>query len=221
MVDARSAVRGRRALVEHPLRGARPPAQRLAEHVLVPPAREHRLFERDEIEGRIDRAEHGANVTGGPLGDRAVGRLASAECAGAHSGFAPIACSRLGRRVREPSGSRRRAAAPRSGAAATSRHDNEVYAFGSASFHGSTEGDVARAPDRRDGDDGRRQGLLARRVRRRRSSRSTPRSTARSRAGRSRSRSSGMTATPSGHGYWIVTADGSVFPFGDAKSTAR
>jgi peptidoglycan hydrolase-like protein with peptidoglycan-binding domain len=28
----------------------------------------------------------------------------------------------------------------------------------------------------------------------------------------------GMTATPSGGGYWIVTADGSVFPFGDAKS---
>jgi hypothetical protein len=27
-----------------------------------------------------------------------------------------------------------------------------------------------------------------------------------------------MTATPTGHGYWIVTADGSVFPFGDARS---
>jgi hypothetical protein len=27
----------------------------------------------------------------------------------------------------------------------------------------------------------------------------------------------GMTATPSGHGYWIVTGDGAVFPFGDAR----
>ncbi|HEY5075897.1 MAG TPA: peptidoglycan-binding domain-containing protein, partial [Acidimicrobiia bacterium] len=27
----------------------------------------------------------------------------------------------------------------------------------------------------------------------------------------------GMTATPTGLGYWIVTADGSVFPFGDAR----
>src|SRR5439155_4112083 len=27
----------------------------------------------------------------------------------------------------------------------------------------------------------------------------------------------GMTATPTGHGYWIVTGDGAVFPFGDAR----
>ncbi|HWS44272.1 MAG TPA: L,D-transpeptidase family protein [Acidimicrobiia bacterium] len=27
----------------------------------------------------------------------------------------------------------------------------------------------------------------------------------------------GMAATPTGRGYWIVTADGAVFPFGDAK----
>jgi len=28
----------------------------------------------------------------------------------------------------------------------------------------------------------------------------------------------GMTATPSGRGYWLVTGDGAVFPFGDAKA---
>jgi hypothetical protein len=26
----------------------------------------------------------------------------------------------------------------------------------------------------------------------------------------------GMTATPSGHGYWLVATDGGVFTFGDA-----
>src|SRR6516162_8324158 len=27
----------------------------------------------------------------------------------------------------------------------------------------------------------------------------------------------GMTATTTGHGYWLVTSNGAVFPFGDAK----
>jgi lipoprotein-anchoring transpeptidase ErfK/SrfK len=105
-------------------------------------------------------------------------------------------------------------AAQPAGAAAT--HDNQVYAFGSATFRGSTSGFPLRSPivamaTTADGKgywevaaDG---GIfsfhapffgalagwpLAQPV-------------------------VGMTATPSGHGYWLVTADGAVFPFGDAK----
>jgi peptidoglycan hydrolase-like protein with peptidoglycan-binding domain len=101
-------------------------------------------------------------------------------------------------------------------ASAATTHDNEIYAFGTASFHGSTSGKSLQRPIvamaataggagywevAADG------GLfsfnapfygalagwpLAQPV-------------------------TGMTATPSGKGYWMVTADGAVFPFGDAK----
>ena len=27
----------------------------------------------------------------------------------------------------------------------------------------------------------------------------------------------GMTATPSGHGYWLVASDGGIFSYGDAR----
>jgi hypothetical protein len=27
-----------------------------------------------------------------------------------------------------------------------------------------------------------------------------------------------MESTPDGHGYWLIAADGSLFPFGDAPS---
>ncbi len=100
-------------------------------------------------------------------------------------------------------------------AAATSKHDDQVFAFGSASFHGSTVGSSLRSPivamaTTADGKGywqvaadgavfsfnapffGALSGWpLAQPV-------------------------VGMTATPSGHGYWIVTGDGAVFPFGDA-----
>jgi hypothetical protein len=101
-------------------------------------------------------------------------------------------------------------------AAAAVVHDNEIYAFGSASFHGSTQSVslarpiVAMATTANGlgywevASDG---GIfsfnapfygalagwpLAQPV-------------------------TGMTVTPTGKGYWIVTGDGAVFPFGDAK----
>jgi peptidoglycan hydrolase-like protein with peptidoglycan-binding domain len=102
-------------------------------------------------------------------------------------------------------------------ASAATTHDNEIYAFGSATFHGSTSGRSLQRPIvamaataggagywevAADG------GLfsfnapfygalagwpLAQPV-------------------------TGITATPTGKGYWMVTADGAVFPFGDAKA---
>jgi len=102
-------------------------------------------------------------------------------------------------------------------AAAAVTHDNEVYAFGSASFHGSTATFSLARPIVAMATTANGQGYwlvasdggifafnapfygglsgwpLAQPV-------------------------TGITATPSGHGYWIVTADGSVFPFGDAHS---
>ncbi len=101
-------------------------------------------------------------------------------------------------------------------AAAAVVHDNEVYAFGSASFHGSTSAFSLSRP------------IVAM-------------ATTANGAGYWQVAADGaifsfnapfygaltgwplaqpvvgLTATPSGHGYWIVTADGSVFPFGDAK----
>ena len=101
-------------------------------------------------------------------------------------------------------------------AVAAVTHDSEVYAFGSASFHGSTAAVSLSRP------------IVA------------MASTANGKgywevasdggifsfnapfygalAGWPlRQPVTGMTATPSGLGYWIVTGDGSVFPFGDAK----
>ena len=100
-------------------------------------------------------------------------------------------------------------------AAAATTHDNTVFAFGSASFHGSTESIALPHPlsamaatangagywmVTRDGAvfsfnapyHGGLTGFpLAYPV-------------------------VGITATPTGGGYWLVTSDGSVFPFGDA-----
>jgi peptidoglycan hydrolase-like protein with peptidoglycan-binding domain len=102
-------------------------------------------------------------------------------------------------------------------AAAAVAHDNAVYAFGSASYHGSTDSYALGRPvvGMASTADGKGYWLvttdggvfsfnapffgalvgwpLAQPV-------------------------VGLTATPSGHGYWIVTADGGVFPFGDAHA---
>src|ERR1700686_5304055 len=102
VVDPRPAGGSRRSLVEHPFRRVRAPAHRFAEHVLLPPAGQHRLLERDEVERRINRAEPGGNDTGGPLVNRAVERLACAECGGTHSGCARWSAPRWWSR-REPS----------------------------------------------------------------------------------------------------------------------
>jgi lipoprotein-anchoring transpeptidase ErfK/SrfK len=101
--------------------------------------------------------------------------------------------------------------------AAANAHDSEVYAFGSATWRGSTSGialvrPVVAMATTADGKgywmvaaDG---GIF---------SFNAPFFGAL--AGWPLARPVvGMTATPSGGGYWIVTADGSVFPFGDAKS---
>ena len=76
---------------------------------------------------------------------------------------------------------------------------------------------AAQAAHRRHRGDAERQGLLARRVRRRRllvRRRAVPRLDGR--ACGSTNRSSAWRATPSGNGYWLVAADGGVFAFGDA-----
>jgi peptidoglycan hydrolase-like protein with peptidoglycan-binding domain len=100
-------------------------------------------------------------------------------------------------------------------AAATGAHDDQVYAFGSATFQGSTSGLALTRPivamaTTADGkgywevaSDG---GVF---------SFNAPFYGAL--AGWPLAQPVvGMTATPTGHGYWIITADGSVFPFGDA-----
>ena len=100
--------------------------------------------------------------------------------------------------------------------ASAATHDTTVYAFGSASFHGSTEGRALGSPVAGLGNTANGQGYwivlqdgsvysfnapyyggingfpLAHPV-------------------------VGITATPSGHGYWIVTDDGTVFKGGDAQ----
>ena len=102
-------------------------------------------------------------------------------------------------------------------AAAAATHDNEVYAFGSASFRGSTDGFPLSRPivamaSTADGSgywlvasDG---GIFAFNAPFYGALTGWPLSQP----------VTGMTATPSGKGYWLVTGNGSVFPFGDAKS---
>src|SRR4051794_40540502 len=210
MVDAGSAVCRRRTLVEDPLGGAFALLQGGAEDVFVPPPLEHRFFERDEVERWIYRAEHRRNDTGAPLGDCTVRPASLRRMRRCSLFFRAAVCSAVvlasgvvGSVV---------AATP---AVAASAHDAEVFAFGTASFHGSTATQSLSRPivamaSTANGvgywlvaNDG---GVfsfnapffgalagwpLAQPV-------------------------TGMTATPSGHGYWIVTADGAVFPFGDA-----
>ena len=100
--------------------------------------------------------------------------------------------------------------------AAPVAHDNEVYAFGSATFHGSTQSMALARPivAMATTADGKGYWLVA------------------SDGGIFSFNApffgalagwplaqpvTGITATPSGGGYWIVTGDGAVFPFGDAK----
>src|SRR6478735_6530259 len=52
-----------RPFAEHPFRRIPPPAQRLGEHVALPPLSQDTLLERDEIEPRIDGIEgHGPTI---------------------------------------------------------------------------------------------------------------------------------------------------------------
>ena len=79
MVQPRAAVRRRRPLVEHPLGGPGAASEALAEHVVVAPAGEHALLERDEIEGTDGGERHGGTVHNRvrPPARRIGGRAAS------------------------------------------------------------------------------------------------------------------------------------------------
>ena len=57
VMDARTTVRRRGALVEDPLRRAFASAQALGEDIVVAPARQHAFFERNQVELAVDRAE--------------------------------------------------------------------------------------------------------------------------------------------------------------------
>ena len=100
--------------------------------------------------------------------------------------------------------------------AASSGHDNTVYAFGSASFHGSTQGLTLNAPivGMAPTIDGKGYWLVA------------------NDGGvfgfnapyfgslgamHLNAPIIGMAATPTGRGYWLVAQDGGVFSFGDAR----
>ena len=99
--------------------------------------------------------------------------------------------------------------------AASSGHDATVYAFGNASFHGSTQGKplnspiVGMAPTRNGkgywlvANDGGVFGFNA------------PYFGSLG-AMHLNAPIIGMAATPTGHGYWLVASDGGVFTFGDA-----
>ena len=148
------------------------------------------------------------------------GGLASAECAGAHSGFARWLCSVVGRRVGSASASRRSSAPSRGRRGRARRRGLRVRQRDLPRLDRS--GMALVAPDRRDGDDRRRQGLLGWSRPTAASSRSTRRSSARSAGWPLAQPVVGMTATPTGHGYWIVTADGCGVPVRRrASRTAR
>ena len=100
--------------------------------------------------------------------------------------------------------------------------DGGIFSFGDAAFYGSTGAIRLNRPDRRHGSDAERQRLLARRAPTAASSASaTPRSTARPAALRLVSPIVGMAASPTGHGYRFVAADGGIFGFGDAGVLRR
>ncbi len=107
------------------------------------------------------------------------------------------------------------ATAPLPAGAALKGHDNTVYAFGSASFRGSTDALALARPivamaSTADGsgywlvaEDG---GVFSYGAPFYGGLAGFP----------LRQPVVGMAATPTGHGYWIATRDGAVFPFGDA-----
>jgi lipoprotein-anchoring transpeptidase ErfK/SrfK len=101
-------------------------------------------------------------------------------------------------------------------AVAAVTHDSEVYAFGSASFHGSTASVSLSRPIVAMATTANGQGYWEVASDGGIFSFNAPFYGALA-GWPLRQPVTGMTATPTGHGYWIVTGDGSVFPFGDAK----
>jgi hypothetical protein len=101
-------------------------------------------------------------------------------------------------------------------ASAAVKHDDMVFAFGSASFHGSTQGRALAQPvvGMAGSASGRGYWLVA-------SDGGVFSFNAPyygSLGGRPlRAPVVGMTSTPTGRGYWIVTANGDVYTFGDAR----
>ena len=159
------AVRGGRTLVEHPLRSARPAPQRLAEHVLVAPARRA-----SPLRARRDRATDRPGGTWRPTlpvarsGDRAVVRLASAECAGAHVSVSRRVVQRVGRRI----GGRRRRSSPRSPRPRRSRTTTRSTRSGARASTARPRRSSLPRPIVAMATTAERRGLLAGRVRRRR-----------------------------------------------------
>ena len=95
--------------------------------------------------------------------------------------------------------------------------DGGIFTFGDAHFYGST-GDIhLNQPDRRHGRHPRPATATGSSPPTAASSPSaTPTSTAPPAASTSTSRSSAWPPPPTGHGYWLVAADGGIFTFGDA-----
>ncbi len=80
VVDAGAAVGGGRTLVEDPFRRALASPQRLGEHVVRAPAAEDAVFERDEVEPRIDGVEGHARTLPSPSVDPGVALPCPASC---------------------------------------------------------------------------------------------------------------------------------------------
>ncbi len=107
------------------------------------------------------------------------------------------------------------ATATPAGATTAPTHDNTVYAFGSATFHGSTQSITTSAPVTAIANSANGAGYWLLGADGAVYSYNAPF------YGSAKGfpmvhPAVGMTATPTGHGYWIVTDDGTVFPFGDA-----
>ena len=96
-------------------------------------------------------------------------------------------------------------------------YDGGIFTFGNATFYGSIGRHAPEPAGARDGAHGVGQGLLAVRARRRDLHvRRRASSTARSAASTSTSPIVAMQRTPTGNGYWMLGADGTVYAFGDA-----
>ena len=95
--------------------------------------------------------------------------------------------------------------------------DGGIFAYGDALFFGSMGGKPLNCPCRRHGSHADREGVLARRVRRRRSSpTATPCSTARPAPSSLNEPVVGMAPFGNDAGYWLVAADGGIFTYGGA-----
>ena len=99
--------------------------------------------------------------------------------------------------------------------------DGGVFTYGDAGFYGSTGGLALNRPDRRHGGNPGRQGLLARRLRRRHFAFGDAGFHGSTRGHPLNKPIVGMAATPTGKGYWLVAATAASSPSATPYSTAR